>query len=412
MTVSLIANAAANFSGLGAGALEKKLQADGRLPSVSLLISPLTSSPFGNLGLGRIVLDRFLNYSFKSSIMVPVDTFNFSFVAPDGPSMNEAIKDGDLVQLSCNDIPIATGIIDTTTVEVDHEFGEKGEVVGRDLMGQLEDQDAISLDSSPIWATNVTVVNGVQKLLDNTRMTKITPRSTPAAAYLLATEPSETKLSALQRFLEPLNCLAWCGPDGSLIVGKPNMAQRSSGRLVLNKEKRFSNVLSMKVTRSATSIANVIVPIWSGQETTVNRVSKEQAMMNKAKRPAELFKLGHRVPKTVVVSAPNATDPQGLAGINALTVGGANLLQAYAKRELARQNFQEMLVQAVVPGHCNDSGAPYMIDTVYSIEYDRGGVFENMYLYQLEYKLDESGGQRTVLEFCRLGSIVSDVRAP
>jgi prophage tail gpP-like protein len=202
------------------------------------------------------------------------------------------------------------------------------------------------------------------------------------------------------------------GPDGTLIIGKPNMAQKARGRIFLHKEKRQSNVLSMRVTRASTAIPNLIVPIWAGQETTVDRVAPEQALMNGAAGPARLYKLGHRVPKSVVVSTPTATDPQGLSQINAIQAAGGNLLQAAAKRELARRNVGEIVVEAVVPGHYDENGLPYVPDTVYHVEYDRGSVDESMYLYQVDYSLEESGGQRTNLFFCRLGAIVADVRAP
>lgn len=385
--------------------LESYVARTGRFPPVSLVIIPLDGSP-------KIVLERFLSYSFSSSILIPVDTFSFDFVAPDGPALNKQIKEGDICILSANNLQLAQGIIDQTEVEHDGEFGEKASLTGRDLMGQLEDQDSISLDSKPIFAQNVTVSTGVKSLLTNTRITKIELRDTPNAKYLLATEPGESKLSSLQRFLEPLNCLAWMGPDAQIIIGKPNMSQNPKGKLYLSKEKRTSNVLHIKVTRSATQIPNVLIPIWSGQELVTDRTPKQQRLQNAAPAPARLFKYGHRLPKSVVVSAPNATDPQGLSDINALKVGGANLLQAYAKREMARQNQKEIIVQVVVAGHFNDAGEPYMPDTVYNIEYDRGDINERMYLFQVEYAMDEGSGQRTTLFFCRLGTIVSDVRAP
>lgn len=386
-------------------ALMNQLNRTGRMPPVSLIIKPLDGSP-------QITLERFLSYNFTSSILIPVDTFSFSFVAPDGPPLNDMIKEGDICVLSANNIQLASGIIDQTEVETDGEFGEKGALTGRDLMAQLEDQDAISMDSKPLFANNLSIQNGVASLLNDTRITQIELRSTPSAKYLLATEPGESKLSALQRFLEPLNCLAWMGSSGQLIVGKPSMNQKESGLIFLDKGQRQSNVLSMKAIRASTQIANVIVPIWSGQELVTDRVPKQQRLYNAAYGPQRLFKLGHRLPKSVVVSAPNATDPQGLAGINALKAGGANILQAYAKREIARQNQKELIVQAVVPGHFNETGDPYLVDTVYRVRYDRGQVDENMYLFQVDYSLDESGGQKTNLFFCKLGTIVSDVKAP
>jgi prophage tail gpP-like protein len=410
-------DSATNFSALGVQGLQRALEINGRMPPVTLYVRPLAGGITGQLTqliAPALKLDRFLSYNFSSSILVPVDSFSFSFVAPDGPPLDDVMKEGDLVTLAANDVPIATGVIDQTYVETENSWGEKGTINGRDLLGQLEDQDAINMDSSPIWGANLTIQGAVRKLLADTRITQIELRDAPQAAYLLATEPGEKKLAALQRFLEPLNCISWMGPSGQLIIGKPNMSQSKAGRVFLLKGKRNSNVLSMGVTRSSATIPNAVVPIWSGQETTVDRVGKEQVLKNGAPGPARLFKLGHRVPATVVVSTPDATTAQGKAQLNALLVaaGGGNLLQAYAKREIARRNVQEIVVQAVVPGHYNDNGMPYMPDTVYHVEYDRGKVDENMYLYQVDYELTAENGQRSILHFCRLGTIVSDVRAP
>ncbi len=403
------------FGKIGGSGLANTIAKEGRFPPIQLLIKPLEAAGGKSknaLSVKALIIDRFLSYNFSTSILVPVDQFTFEFVAPDGPPINDVIKEGDIAVITANDISIGTGIVDLTEVETDSQYGEKGSVAGRDLMSQLEDQDAISLDATPIWANSFSVVNGVRKLLDNTRITTVIPRDVPSSNYLLATEPGESKLAALQRFLEPLNCIAWCDSSGALIVGKPNMSQPAKGILIINKSKRSSNCLSMRATRSSTSIPNVIVPVWTGQETTVDRVAKSQRMENAAEGPARLFKLGHRVPKSVVISIPTATDAQGLSTVNALKAAGSNLLQAYAKREIARANVNELIVQVVVAGHFNELGEPFVVDTVYYIEYDRGNVYQNMYLYQCDYELTEQGGQRTNLWFTKLGTIVSDVRAP
>lgn len=416
-----------SFGKIGGETIAKIIEKEGRFPPLTLSVKPLenverkpakgllsSEGVIGSaLGVSNVSLTRFLGYRFTSSILIPVDQFQFEFVAPDGPPIYDQIKDGDIAVISANGQTIATGIIDVVEVETDADQGEKGFVQGRDLMSQLEDQDAISMDSTPIWANEFSVLNGVRKFLDNTRITKLAAKGeVPSSTYLLATEPGESKLAALQRFLEPLNCIAWMAADGTMLIGKPDMAQKPKGSLVLSKSKRTSNVLSMRATRNATSIPNAIVPVWVGQESVTDRVPAEQVLLNAAERPSRLFKLGHRIPKTVVVSTPIATDPQGLSSVNALKAGGANLLQSYAKRAMARSNIQELIVQAVVPGHYNENGEPYVTDTVYYVEYDRGSVFEMMYLFQCEYELTEKGGQRTNLWLCKLGTIVSDVRAP
>lgn len=391
-------------STVGPGGIQKLLETTGRLPPISMVITPLDKSP-------AVYLDRFLTYKFNASILIPCDTFDFSFAAPDDVPFYNRVKEGDIVSLYANNLPLATGLIDTISPEIDNEFGEKIHITGRDLASQLEEQDAISFTQDPIWATQATIDQVASALFSHTRINGLIKQDTPAGSYLFATEPAETKIAALQRFLEPLNCIFWMMPNGAMKIGRPNMAQKPISTLIMSKTKRQSNVLNMKAIFSSTTIPNVIVPIWNGQETVVSRVSKEQVMYNTATGPARLRNLGNVVARSVMVSTPQGADPQSLSGVNALVVGGSNILQAYAKRELARRNQQELIVQATVPGYYNENGDPYQVDQVYKIEFDRGPVDESMYLFQIDYELSEEGGQKTNLYFCRKGTIVSDVRA-
>lgn len=395
------------FAALGQNSLESQLQKTGQMPPVNLIIKPLS-------GGRSISLDRFLSYNFTSSIMIPVDTFSFVFASPDSPPLTDLINDGDIVNLTANDVPICTGIIDSTETETDTEYGEKSTISGRDTMGQLEDQDAISITSKPIWANAISLENGIKLICQDTKFTKFDFRNLPSPKTppLLASEPGESKLSVLQRFIEPYNIVAWTGPNGELVVGKPNMAQTKSGNIILSRSDRASNVMSARVRRSATNIPNIVAPIWAGQEQIVSTKGVQQVLYNAAPGPSRLRKSGYLVPKTVVTSSVNAPDAQGLSAINAIQAGGSQVIQAYAKREIARQNFGEIQFECVVPGHFNANGEPYLVDTVYNINYDRGNLFEDMYLYQVQYQLSLEQGQTTVLSFCRFGSIVADNIAP
>lgn len=387
------------------GGIQKTLELTGRLPPVSIVVTPIETAR------QAFKLDRFLSYRFSSSILIPVDTFNFSFSAPDLDPFYSICKDGDIVTLFGNDVPLSTGIIDTVDTETDEQFGEKVELTGRDLMSQLEDQDAISIQDTPIWANSAPISQGIGLLLSNTRVNGFRLQDAPGGSYLFASEPGESKLAALQRFLEPLNCIPFMDPNGRLVIGRPSMSQPPVSTLFVLRDQRRSNCTSIKVVRSATSLPNIIVPIWTGQELVTDRTTIGQRVYNAAEGPTRLRQAGHRVPKTVVVSTPQAASAQDLADVNRFKAASGNLLQAHAKREIARANQKELIVQIVVPGHYNENGDPYKVDTVYKIQYDRALIDENMYLYQVEYTGDNSG-QRTSLYFCRLGTIVSDVRAP
>lgn len=398
------------------GGLQAILEKAGRLPPVALKINPLDPS------LPAVFLDRTLTYTFDSSIMVPVDQFNFTVAVPDDRTpFPQQVHEGDVITLYGNNLPLCTGIIDSTEVETDREFGEKISIGGRNLLSQLEDQDSVSIDSAQIWGNNLNIDGVMNVLLNSTRLPKgIKKQDAAIKPYLFATEPGEKKLQSLLRFLEPLNNLVWLSPTGTIVIGRPNQYQEPAGILFLSKEKRDANVLDMKVHRGSATIPNMILPIWSGQESVQSAVGKQQVLLNKAKGPDRLRRFGHHVPRAVVVSNPRSADPQEFPQVTTLQVtnqaqnvnkaGGSNLLQAYGKREIARSNKDEMVVTAVVPGHYNENGQPYLIDQTYKVQYDRGDVDEVMYLYQVSYELSEEG-QRTTLYLCRQNTIVSDIRA-
>jgi prophage tail gpP-like protein len=405
--------------------LTDSMRVKGQLPPISLVIQPRGPQPGTPLPAplaSPITINRFLSYKFQSSVLVPVDTLEFTTALPgDTAPIKSYINEGDTVILFANHQQIATGVIDKIDIEFDMNSGEKVTFSGRNLFAQLEDQDSISLDSVPIYAGNYTPTQVLKQLCKDTIIPGFVFQQAPVKGYLFATEPGESKLQALTRYMEPLNCMAWMDPFGRIVFGRPNMAQTAAGSIVLLKGQRQANVTSIRASYNSTSIPNIIVPIWSAQENVQSRISPEQCLYNKAKGPSDLRLKGYRLPKAVVVSLPSGDSPQELAGVNTLTTnlqqssslaaGGSSLLQAYAKREIARANVRELHLQAVMAGHYNDSGNPYLIDSVYAVKFDRGSVNRNMYLYQVEYSMDPEQGQRTVLDFCNLGCIVSDVKA-
>lgn len=391
--------------------LSEYLAKNGTFPPVTLTVRPIDSSR------PPIKFNTYISYEFHSSIVVPVDTFQFSFKNPEiEGNFLDYVQEGDLVALDANNQTVMEGFIDAIDISTTLQGAEIVTVVGRDLMGQLEDQSPINDNSDPIWGNKVSIQQAVNYLIKDTRIKGLSTQDTPRNQYLLATEPGESKLSSLQRFLEPLNCVSWMVPGGRIKVGRPNMAQStpSKGLIVMDRNNRKSNVLSIKAFRSSTQIPNLVIPVWAGQESVVKRVTKEQGIFNASAGPARLRKFGHKLAKAIPVSTPGGADPQSLAAVNdyiVSSVGGGNLLQAHAKREIARANLGELTVQVIVKGHYNDDLEPFVTDTMYQVLYPRAAVDEKMYLFDVHYLSEATDGQKTSLTFCKLGTIVSDVRA-
>lgn len=391
------------------GGLKAILERDGRFPPIDAVIAPLEKEK------PQFKLKKFLSYEINSSVLTPVDTFNFTVAAPEQvESPMLTIRSGDIFRVNANNQTLGTGLIDVAEIETSATEGESISFMGRDMISQLEDNDAVKLDLKPVFGGSYTPSQVLDILVESTRIPKnnYVFQDAPKQDYLFATEPQETKLSALQRYSEPLNCIFWANEFGQIVFGRPNQSQPAKGTLYMLKEQRRSNVLSIKVSYQTTKVTNVVVPIWSGQEQVANIVGQQNALFNSKIEPTRLRENGHIVQKTVVVSNPTSTDPQGQAEVNRFQAGQQNLLQSYAKRELARTNVNERNVQIKVGGHYDENGDPFRKDTVYKIRYDRGNIDENMYLYEANYVLTEEEGQVTYLSFCPLGSIVADIIAP
>lgn len=386
----------------------QRLAKEGRMPPVRLEIKPV------NPAMRPMSFDKFVEYHFSSSMVVPVDAFSFSFTAPnDIASFYDYAQEGDIVTIYAdNSIPIATGIIDQVEIDVS-DSGEIATIHGRDLVAQLEDNLAVTLQKKPIWGAQMTVDAVVKNLIEGTRIPGYRLDSNVTKiGTLLASEPGESRLSCLLRYLEPLNLLLWADPSGYIRVGKPDFSSKAVSTFYCNKKRRESNVFSMRATYSAAMIPNTIVVLWSEVQSSLVGIPQNQIFTNAAKGPARLRNYNHHILKTVMTSIPNGSDPQSIssaAQFQAASAGNQTVLQALAKRELARANHQELIVQCSVPGHFSDNGSIYLPNQCYMIDFDRGGILEKMYLFAVDWHLNQERGAYSVLTFCRLGTIVADV---
>jgi len=394
--------------------LTKKLDSDGRLAPVKLEVFPLDATGFNR---GRpFTIERFTSYSFSSSILVPVDTFSFSF-RPEPPTQadrstfyDRIVREGDTVQLTVDGEAIATGYIDARDTDTDVDTGVTLQLQGRDLMGFLEDNDAVNPDATILWANTANINDVLPALLRNTRIRGFETRNIDRnVKSLFATNPGESKLAALQRFLDPLNAIAWMTGGGKLVCGKPSFDGASQGTLGVRSFDRVSNVLKMRAHRASGQIPNAVLSIWTGNETVQTVISKKQMKLNAADGPSRLYKAGHRIYRTLATSAPDANDTKsGLTEVQRLISQGANYLDSLAAREIARENINELIVTCTVVGHLNANGDPFAPDQCYDIVHDADGIDEKMYLFGVEYGLSEDSGQVTHLSFCRLNTIVAE----
>ncbi len=386
----------------------RQLDQQGRLPAVKLEVQPLESSrkPF--------TIERFISYNFNSNILIPVDTFTFTFKP--APPKNERetydklIKEGDLVQLTVANKAISTGYVDSLSIDTDNN-GSRMTVFGRDLMGMLEDNDAVNPDGRIMYAGRANILEVISTLTKGTRIRNTQFRNVANDVHsLFATHPGESKLAALQRFMDPLNAIAWMSAGGELVIGKPSFAAEPSGTVGIRQmgTRRTSNVLSMRVMRAAGQIPNAVAAVWTGLENVQSSFPENTFTINQAEGPKRLYDAKHRIYRVMPIGAPDASDTKdGLTEAQRLIAQGSNYLDALEAREIARSNIAELTVSATVSGHLNDNDEPYSADQTYDVVHDAAGISKKMYLSGVDYSLTEDAGETTELTFINLNTIVA-----
>lgn len=395
--------------------LAKTLDTEGRSPSVKMEVQPIDNVDRGGFSK-PFTLDGFNSYHFASNILVPVDAFSFVFKPPmprnNSETWNKIIRPGDLLQLTINDQPLATGFCTVPEISTDDD-GSVIHFEGLDMLGYLESSDAVTPSSNIIYANSAKIEEVIGKLIENTRIDQLgyeiqgVPKD---VASLFATQPGESKLASLQRFLDPLNAIAWTSPSGKLVVGRPDFSSDSQGTLgfrVMGDGVRRGNVLNMRIRDQSAQIPNSVIVVWTGNEGLAS-VQKQNERRNSAEGPSRLYKAGHTLYRCLPTSVPDANDVKdGLSELNRLIAQGGDYLGALAAREFARENTNELVVTCSVYGHLNSLGNPFVVNTCYDLVHDAAGLDEKMYLFGVDYELSESGGQITHLSFCKLNTIVA-----
>lgn len=360
-------------------------------------------------------LQTFTSYSFERNILVPAAPFRFTAPGVD-PAVRQAIRSGDMIELFAVGLdgtkqPIATGFIDETDTHVNPSHVEYV-LTGRDTMGQLVDNAVVDAQNRVVQTSGVTLEVILKTIIANTKIPQgYQTQQIPNGSLLFQTNPGETKINALQRYLEITNCLIWSLPTGQLKIGKPNFTQASQGTLSLNRVPgSVNNLLEARVRRSVhTAIRQIVVQLQdlnlvdAGAYTVLNQ---DQDMLNIS---------GNLCGRSVYETFTNG---QGNAAVNQITqVGNSNgdpknLGQAKALRELARDNMKIIEVEAVVKGHLNPNGQVFDVDQVYSVQIPDDLVAENMYVYSVSHELTLDHGMMTRLRLVRLGTIVVAEQLP
>lgn len=376
-------------------------------------------------------VNNFESYSFERNMLAPAAPFRFT-----APGLDKAtrlsIRSGDTIQLLIKNpqgaqIPVATGFID----EVDtHIMPSRLEYVitGRDTLGQLVDNSAVdqhntitNLGDMKTGKANPSLVSIGKLLISNTRIPQqLVTQQLDNGGFLFQTNPGETKMNVLQRYLELANALVWTLPNGQVVIGKPSFFSSSaSGNPILtvgtsadlsfvqggNSQNQASNVLDCRVKRNwNNAIRQIVVQMqngaqWNAGQFTINNNDSDLLQV-----------VGSGVGRSVYNISSFGT---GAAGVNFfLKVANTpsptnNLGAAIGYRQIARENVQILEVELAVQGHFDSQGNLYNVDKVYYVNIPDENISQNMYCYSITMELTLDHGMITKLRLCKLGTIVA-----
>lgn len=357
-----------------------------------------------------VSLRTFDSYNFDRNILTPASALRFTAPGVD-KDLRLSIRSGDTIQLFAvnqngDKLPIGTGFVDETDTHITPSSFDYV-ISGRDTLGQLVDNATVDAQNKIVNTTNATLEWVMQFLLQNTRIPKAFIRQQmPNGPILFSTNPGETKINTLQRYLEFTNCLVWTQPNGQVVIGKPNFTQEKQGVLKMSfSNNKGNNLLEARVRRNLNQAIRQIVcqlstlgQVDAGVYTNFNH---DQDM-----REVRASLVGRSVYRKFDYGS-------GEDSVNVVTQVGSQsgaprkIGNEYSLRDIAKDNMKVLDVEAVVEGHINSAGLAYNIDQIYNVQIEDEDVDEDMYVYGCSYELTKEHGMITRLRLCRKGTITA-----
>ena len=364
---------------------------------------------------GVYVLRNFTSYSFERSLMTPAAAFRFTAPGVE-KALRQSIRSGDFVQIlattpGTNDrVVLASGFVDETDTHVTPSSVEYV-VSGRDTIGQLVDNAVVDAQSKIINFKSLNIQSIVTTVIANTRMPQeVIVSQIPNVKLIFNTNAGETKINALQRNLELVNCLLWSSPDGRVIVGKPNFSQAASGALVMRSDDPSkNNLLEARVRRNVNTAIRQIVT----QLQTLEQVDAGAFTIKNSDPDVTALASAH-VGRSVYQTFSYGQGTDAYNNIVAIGAGDGSpksMGAVQSLREIARENMKVLEVECVVRGHFNERGIAYAVDQVYDVSIDSDSVAEPMYVYSVSYELTVNQGMLTRMHLCKLGTITTHADA-
>lgn len=184
------------------------------------------------------------HYSVDSDLVMAADAWQVSLGLPGGVFPPD-VEPGAMVKVLVGDETVLMGRIDDISHSVasgSHQLA----LSGRDLAGMLLDCSAPLFTGKGMTLQDV--LDNVVKPLGIARI-RVDAKA-KGQIEKINVDPGNSAWDVLTRAAQANGLTAWFDPDGTLVVGGPDYSRPASARLILRRDGKGNNVLSLAETRS------------------------------------------------------------------------------------------------------------------------------------------------------------------
>ena len=197
-----------------------------------------------SLLIGGRFHSKWTSYEIDSDLLIPADAWRVDLGLPQG-QFPPIVTEGAVVQVRIGRDTVLTGRIDDIDDDVD-KSSHTLSISGRDSAAVLTDC------SAPIFtAKQVTLAEVVANVVKPLGISKIRIDADKArTAEKVNVEPGDTAWDTLVHAAEANGLWPWFEPDGTLVIGGPDYSKPPVASLVMKRDGKSNNLISLRRTRS------------------------------------------------------------------------------------------------------------------------------------------------------------------
>ncbi len=336
-----------------------------------------------SLLIGGKAHSNWSRYEIDSDLLIPSDAWQVELGLPMG-EFPPAVQTGALVEVRVGQDTVMTGRVD----EISHRVGKDQHTLsmsGRDGAAVLVDC------SAPIFtakqATLAEIIANVVKPLGITK-TRI-EADTVATREKVNVEPGDTAWDTLVHAAEANGLWPWFEPDGTLVVGGPDYTKPPVASLVMRRDGRGNNVMTLDQVRSMAERYSEFTVLAQAHGTAVEA---GRNALKAAVKDAELSGRNIYRPRIVVDhDADNTSTARGRA-----------------RKLLSDSRLRAMTLTATVRGHRTSDGLPWQPGQRVHVLSEPHGIDAVFFLMARKFSSGRGQGPTTTLTLKEDGVWVLD----